>query len=610
MKNFKIYSLLAPLLVILNFNCFAQSYHRAIKFNYGVFLYNDQNSQTIKEPFATPFSLGLQYQSNLSKTLTNSIGANVYKWNNGNQKNESFSFQDIIFIRNNAKLFNRLKPQFGFGLGFEERKSSILNQITYQQLVFVPVNVGFQTDLTEQLAIGIFGEFRYGFNLQNFNFNKGSILPNNTAGISLAFRFGRVKENNNFQAVNWNADPSQIITLDLLINYLDSNQNNKVQVIGSPFIKERINNNLVENKIDTIKALKNSINNTAKITLSKKERRGSLEKRVTEQDKLNQILITEKSNFKLSDFITNQSNSSSDTVIFKMLNNQKTLPKNKVEIITDTVYRFNKVVQQESESVRFYQPEITYQKTPYRNDKYINISDSGYTNKNAVKDAVDISIMSSQLAQLLDLQKETNRLLQNQQNYIGDDSLKVNNKSNQTDSMRRKIAFLELKIKGIDSLMRLTALQDPKKLDLPIKDSLITVKVNQKVKPETNNQIDFKEEYKKSDYADVKAIITYPINQSEINDIQRTLILNEVIKHYQNDGTYDIILEAYTDASGSVAYNKQLSDIRINKVVNFLKSYGVNSNDVLIKNFGNTKAKQDVNKEERKIVVKVLKQQN
>ena len=232
------------------------------------------------------------------------------------------------------------------------------------------------------------------------------------------------------------------------------------------------------------------------------------------------------------------------------------------------------------------------------------------TNKNAVKDAVDISIMSSQLAQLLDLQKETNRLLQNQQNYIGDDSLKVNNKSNQTDSMRRKIAFLELKIKGIDSLMRLTALQDPKKLDLPIKDSLITVKVNQKVKPETNNQIDFKEEYKKSDYADVKAIITYPINQSEINDIQRTLILNEVIKHYQNDGTYDIILEAYTDASGSVAYNKQLSDIRINKVVNFLKSYGVNSNDVLIKNFGNTKAKQDVNKEERKIVVKVLKQQN
>ena len=98
MKNFKIYSLLAPLLVILNFNCFAQSYHRAIKFNYGVFLYNDQNSQTIKEPFAKPFSLGLQYQSNLSKTLTNSIGANVYRWNNGNQKNESFSFQDIIFL--------------------------------------------------------------------------------------------------------------------------------------------------------------------------------------------------------------------------------------------------------------------------------------------------------------------------------------------------------------------------------------------------------------------------------------------------------------------------------------------------------------------------------
>jgi outer membrane protein OmpA-like peptidoglycan-associated protein len=107
--------------------------------------------------------------------------------------------------------------------------------------------------------------------------------------------------------------------------------------------------------------------------------------------------------------------------------------------------------------------------------------------------------------------------------------------------------------------------------------------------------------------ANIKAIITFPINQSEINDMQRTLILNQLIKEYQSNGKYNVVLESYTDASGTGDYNKRLAQLRIDQVILFLTSYGVNKEDIVSKNFGETKASEKVNKEERKIIIKLIK---
>ncbi|HET8829663.1 MAG TPA: hypothetical protein VFM79_09990, partial [Pelobium sp.] len=171
---YKAVSLLV-MLIAVSYQARTQTFNYALKFNYGVVNYNNKTIRAIEKPLNAPFSLGLQFQSNLNKVFTNSFGFNTYKW----ADNSSYSIQNLLFLRNNAKLLNRLKPQIGFGLGFEENKTTVQNTSLYKQYVFVPLNIGLQTDLTERISLGIFGEIKYGFDFRDFDINEGSILPNN-----------------------------------------------------------------------------------------------------------------------------------------------------------------------------------------------------------------------------------------------------------------------------------------------------------------------------------------------------------------------------------------------------------------------------------------------
>lgn len=218
-----------------------------------------------------------------------------------------------------------------------------------------------------------------------------------------------------------------------------------------------------------------------------------------------------------------------------------------------------------------------------------------------------MNLLVSQMAQMLGMQKETNILLRNQQNAMRVGSLKNNEVSNQRiDSLQLKVADLEKKMNKMDSLLKKT--QDTKVLSSPIKEAeVISNKSNliKKVvkKPlETPNQ-----DVKNPELDNARAIITYPINQTDINDLQRTLILEEVLKPYNSDGIYYIKLEAYTDASGSATYNKKIAKIRISKVMQFLTTYGVKSADIVTENFGDSKASKIINKEDRKIILKLIK---
>jgi outer membrane protein OmpA-like peptidoglycan-associated protein len=599
MRKLKIYYLLVPFLMLINLNTIAQTYNRAFKFNYGVFLYNDINSVGIKQPFDAPLSLGLQYQSNLSKAFTNSIGANVYRWSRGSVKNESFSFQDVLFLRNNAMLFNRFKPQIGLGLGFEERKTNINNQTAINQLLFIPVNIGFQTDLTEQLALGIFSEIRYGFDLKNFNLNNGQILPNNTAGLSLSYRFGRVKENKRFQPVNWNVNPEELLTLDDFKTYLDTTRQNKISYL------QPLKTNTLGYRRDSLLTLNNKLNTVGYDNLNNLYSVRGFSEKISEQDKLSKKPILKANNFKLSDFKENQSLAYPDTILIETQQKQVFVPQVQRITKTDTVYINNQTAAEPQRVYSEYrQPEVIYRST-YQDQNDINRKIDNRNGEKEIVDVVSAGAFSIQLAQLLSMQKETNRLLQNQMNGNQTNAPILPVIANQRlNSLALKIDSLEQKITVMDSLMRLDKVQKIGN----VKEDLVVVAD----KPLNNNTNIEKtklkpEEPKNVEFANIKAIITFPINQSEINDMQRTLILNQLIKEYQSNGKYNVVLESYTDASGTGDYNKRLAQLRIDQMILFLTSYGVNKEDIVSKNFGETKASEKVNKEERKIIIKLIK---
>ena len=621
MKKIKIYYLLLPFLVLINRDAFAQSYKNAFKFNYGVFLYNDVNSQAIKQPLDAPFSLGLQYQSNLSKAFTNSIGANVYRWSTNGAKNESFSFQDILFLRNNAMLFNRLKPQFGFGLGFEERKTTINAQNNFSQFVFIPVNVGFQTDLSEQLAIGIFGEIRYGFDLNKFNINNGKILPNNTAGVSLAYRFGRVKENKNFTPINWNVSEAELITLDNLKAYLDTTQtNNQIEskTVKQVNVSVKTIDSLALDRDSTL-SINSKLNTVSYNDVSGLDSNKNLKVKINQQEKLENKPILSRNNFKLSDFKENTTVVYVDTIVKNTLRTQtQVVPQAKTVTRIDTVYVNNNNGKAQTQKVYSEQkpPEIIYRDNTNTNSSTKTTTETTKIKEKEIVDAASFGLITTQMAQLLSMQQETNRLLQNQQNGVQIKPVVAQVTYNQKlDSLALKVALFEQRLLTMDSLLRIANSQKSNNSTKPIvKENLLIVqdKTPNKGKETTSDKpIVVKQDTpatnKVNDTSTIDCIITYPINQSDLSDVQRNLISSQIVNEFNKSGSNFVLLEAYTDSSGNPIYNKKLSDLRINKVINFLTVNGIAKEKILTKNFGEEKSQEKINPEERKIIFKIIK---
>jgi outer membrane protein OmpA-like peptidoglycan-associated protein len=278
-------------------------------------------------------------------------------------------------------------------------------------------------------------------------------------------------------------------------------------------------------------------------------------------------------------------------------NQQATLPQTVRINQNDTIYINNKgTVEPQTLYNRPNQKEIIYKPNPEQSANN-NIVAERNNREREVIDVVSTSLITSQLAKLLSTQQETNRLLQNQQSALNSNAVVVPvSTSQKLDSLESKITFLEQKMILMDSLLLLKNEKD---------NSICTNK------KQLDNAIDAKKtgiesDKKKPELANIKAIITYPINQSEINDLQRTLLLNTLIKEYENNGMFYVILESYTDASGTSDYNTKLAKKRMDKVIQFLATYGVNSQDIISKNYGDKNATEMINKEQRKIIIKLI----
>ncbi len=582
----------------------AQNYRHSLKFNYGIANYNEDNVDFIQKPFENPFSLGLRFESDLSKAFSNSIGFSTYNWAN----HSSYSVQEMLFLRNNAKLLNRLRPQLGFGLGFEESKSKLGASNTYRQKLFIPLNVGFLTDLSNRVSLGIFGELKYGFDLKNFKLDEGTILPNNTAGISLVYRFSKVKNRVVYPEINWGNNET-IISIDDLKNYglsggIDAERNLvgvtpvnlssivDVNLASSPqseiLMMKRIEPDFLA---DSLSMMQIGIQDSVRESMfaRKTVMLDSLKLMVAKEKSVQRIgfvaLDSAKLNsgaFTLSDF--NKENSR-DAVVFQpdlsQLQQAQTFssaspsPYN-YQNTAPVVYP-NYAVPSVPQS-QVYQPPVV-QSAPLTDPSALRIKTNS-TASDVLQGAnvVGIAALTTQMSQLVEIQKQTLAVLNKQ--------IEQNSPYNNgnLDNLSRRIDRLE---KLIIKLDRTRLMADSLSKEIAVDSS----------KTAGTKVVAF-------------CLINYSVNHVNLSDLQRNIIITQIYKDYIKSEGSKISIASFTDKSGSAAYNKKLSDARLKNVYQFLMMLGVEPGDIHTESFGDTKSSEQVNAEERRIELKLIKTQN
>jgi outer membrane protein OmpA-like peptidoglycan-associated protein len=344
----------------------------------------------------------------------------------------------------------------------------------------------------------------------------------------------------------------------------------------------------------------------------------NLKVKINQQEKLENKPILSRNNFKLSDFKENTTVVYVDTIVKNTLRTQtQVVPQAKTVTRIDTVYVNNNNGKAQTQKVYSEQkpPEIIYRDNTNTNSSTKTTTETTKIKEKEIVDAASFGLITTQMAQLLSMQQETNRLLQNQQNGVQIKPVVAQVTYNQKlDSLALKVALLEQRLLTMDSLLRIANSQKSNNSTKPIvKENLLIVqdKTPNKGKETTSDKpIVVKQDTpatnKVNDTSTIDCIITYPINQSDLSDMQRNLISSQILNVINKGGSNFVLLEAYTDSSGNPIYNKKLSDLRINKVISFLIANGIAKETILTKNFGEEKAQENVNPEERKIVFKII----
>ena len=79
----------------------------------------------------------------------------------------------------------------------------------------------------------------------------------------------------------------------------------------------------------------------------------------------------------------------------------------------------------------------------------------------------------------------------------------------------------------------------------------------------------------------------------------------ELSKINPQDGKI-FMLSGFADKSGNAAYNMKLSKLRVKAVKNEFLKYGINDVNLVERFFGSDKASDDVNENDRKVVIRIL----
>lgn len=658
-KYWRGYLLLALIFFGISGDSFSQRgqrYFNSLRVQYGLVNYNHDQKDYFNTKDKDLQSLGISYRRQLGKVSGLSFTGRLYKWQLSNNDELKSSAAQALWVLHPQRIsrsysLNRLMPYIGVGLGFEKHqvKNNLIKDSTFSN-VYIPFEAGILYNLSSRWSIGVFAEYKLASTAdlkQLLQTPKGKMDIVNTAGLTLAYNFGKKKRAINAPVIFTNPNLVEIkyskpgnkdtikstdpdikknLPVTKELNTVADTSKNINPVEKPENIKDSIKKAAIQLK-DSVQSVPDTINQkkipeTQKAVQEKEDsvtvlnlvRKGVLStdtirivrKEMIERELDSMIVMIKDLNTQLED-IQNEPKASAvkkDTILVQKLEtNLEDEP-----IITNLKKSYNHLGEQVHKLYR--KGDVSEEEIELLKAETENLKDS-------------ISVLSAEdefafdkLERLYDaitfLQSEMDRKKSNNNSpadyFLQKDMNSIQYKLDKTllelEYMKKNTAIEQKEVIDpvIENLRKNQKDLEEKIRKMEQQNNLLLKKVEQLVpKKDTVSSLVGNKD------GNILYTIHFPVNSSQISTTFQSK-LQFLVDSLKNMKGYMLILSGYADKSGNAEYNKKLTQRRVSSVKNELVKFGLNKEYLLERYFGSDKADSKLNEKDRKVVIRLLNQ--
>jgi outer membrane protein OmpA-like peptidoglycan-associated protein/opacity protein-like surface antigen len=675
MKKIIQYIFLAVLVIAGNSIVSAQTsqpFNNSLRVQYGLMQYNKSQNDFINSDNNYFQNIALTYRLRLGSVSGLNITGRHYQWQlNPNDKLSTYAAQAMWVFHarriSSSWSLSRLTPYIGIGAGYENHKleNSSGSDSSFSNL-YIPLEAGVLYNLSSRWSIGIFGEYKFASiaDIKKLvNEPSGSVDIVNTAGITLAYHFGRKSKTHTapvvftnpllktgtLQTVNQVKSVSRVLKYDKKPIY-DSVQKiitiEKVRIIrdstteapivlkdsaaseydaittpvtdGMRLRKENLHA-ISKDSIETKVAIVHSL--AIKDSIVEKDKNDILRGRTPAERNDKPVLKMEIYIDSLTDVINNLNqrldslkgigypvnNSTTDTLIIP----PAAIEMNDEPAIVSLKQSYNnlgEMVERNSRLGNLNDTELQNIKvqTGKLNDNINSLSNSGNVSNN------QLSNMYAAMAALQLAMSKSNAVTQNRNDYslqtqISDMQNKLDRTLVELEQMRKPPADSvqtpePINTNSIESLRQQQQQVENKLKEIEAQNLELKDKLNKIENTKTKV-----EKVESNDNDNILYTINFGINSSEIQK-QYQLALRNLADSFKNTKGAILLLSGFADKSGKAAYNLKLSQLRVNAVKRQLLANGLDEGKLVERFFGSNKAEKVNAESERKVVIRLLNQ--
>ncbi|MEO6948251.1 MAG: OmpA family protein [Ginsengibacter sp.] len=645
----------------------SQPFNSSFRVQYGLMQYNKSQNDFINSDNNYFQNIALTYRLRLGSVSGLNITGRHYQWQlNPSDKLNTYAAQAMWVFHarrvSSSWSLSRLTPYIGIGAGYENHKleNSSGSDSSFSNL-YIPLEAGILYNLSSRWSIGLFGEYKFASiaNIKKLvNEPTGSTDIVNTAGVSLAYHFGRKskthiapvvftnpllksgasqtvsQEKNVSRVLRYDRKPisdsvQKIITIEKVRIIRDSTA--EAPIVLKDSISYEYDNISIPLK-DSMEVKKENLHAVAKDSID------------TEVTLVPSLAIIDNTENNLQDDIPAESNNKTDfkkkTYIDSLTNvisnlNQRidsmksieytvknppaetviippaTIDLNDEPAIASLKQSYNNLGEMVERNSRFGNlNDAELQKikvqTEKLNDNINDLSNSGNISNN------QLSNMYAAMAALQLAMSKSNSATQNRNDYLLQTEIRnLQNKQDRTlaelEQMRKQsVGSVQtpdtVNTNSIESLRQQQQQLENKLKEIGAQNLELKNKLNKIENTKTKV-----EKVESNDNDNILYTINFGSNSSEIQK-QYQFTLRNLADSFKNTKGKMLLLSGFADKSGKAAYNLKLSQLRVNAVRKQLLAIGIEGGKIVERYFGSNKAEKVNAESERKVVIRLINQ--
>ena len=612
-----------------------QGHNNSISVQMGLFHYNKDNNDFITQNNNGFLNAGLTYKRQMGRILALNLTGRYYEWEMGKYVDlQTKAVQALLVVQphsiSSSWRTNWITPYVGAGVGYENHKlTSYGNDTTYQKL-YIPIEVGLLFNLSTRVSIGVFSEYKLASvsPIKNtLESPKVRLDLVNTAGISLAYSFGRNKKKESFPVIRTNQSLVQkpvvkeVVKDSTLVSPAKTAVKDSTAIVLEGKVKDSTLISLDERAMDSTAVFTGE--NLADSTMVLAEEKVKDSTMVWTDPMLADSLMVSDSSDRIqlvipvtdsaaiggkSKVLTRKTVIVSDTIRVPVILD---ITVNAKSGISDTNYSTgNTAGMQQPEKGAASSPAPVYYEAPNQQmqgqlgkiDNNVSDLQEQYRRQNSTIETelknmkLMLGVMNAELLILTAAKSKAPKEEKKIENSppapaVNMDSLtyliqRINSQSG-TDSVSLSLANANVSL-----LAELNKLQAENKALSDKLDGISRVEPTPAPVPDLPY--------------DVVHAITFAVNSTKV-DVVQLIPLRSMLDFLKSKPDYKLLLAGFTDKSGNATYNMALSKKRVQAVKDELVKMGVNKARIVEQYFGSEKASAANNENDRKVELKVLK---